>query len=483
VALVVVLEKGDRLSLRETGFALSLFAVLLGGLLSCDSGETPEIASRSSKPNIALIIIDTLRADMLGAYGFSLPTSPELDSYSREGVRFSRVVAPNTWTRPSHGALLTSLHPRTLGLYKEKGEILANRFTTLAEVFRKHGYFTVGATANPNINSHYNFHQGFEVYVDTSVVLPFMSPGPDEHVLDVDGYRLPVVAEVFEAILDELRDRTDTPYYVQANLMEVHEAGSGCVGGEGGAARIDPSYRDLFPGVRQCLRREYMQAIRAVSHAVDQFVRRLSSMSGGRETLFVITSDHGETLAGDHPSLSGPKWHGWLVYESQVLVPWIMYSPGGSLPRGVVIDRPVRLLDLMPTLLDFAGVDGPEEMVGESLMPLVRGEEDGAELPDHFVVETQLRRADKIAVYSPSWKYIRNKDNHPGTRPRELHPMGRLEDGAVTDVTASNREIADRLSEYLRDWESTHPRAAATLQDQAVPDSMVKQLRAIGYME
>ena len=346
---------GDRLSLPETGFVLSLFAALLGGLLNCDSRETPEIAPSPSEPNIVLIIIDTLRADMLGAYGFPLPTSPEIDSYSREGVRFSRVVTPNTWTRPSHGALLTSLHPRTLGLYKEKGEILANRFTTLAETFQEHGYFTVGATANPNITSYFNFHQGFEVYVDTSVVLPFMAPGPDEHVVDVDGYRLPVVAEVFGVILDELRDRTDTPYYVQANLMEVHEAGAGCVGGERGAVRVDSAYKDLFPQVRRCQRRKYLQAIRAVSHAVDQFVRRLSSMSGGRETLFVITSDHGETLPGDHPSLGRPKWHGWLVYESQVLVPWIMYSPGDALPRGVVIDRPVRLLDLMPTLLDFAG--------------------------------------------------------------------------------------------------------------------------------
>jgi arylsulfatase A-like enzyme len=292
-----------------------------------------------------------------------------------------------------------------------------------------------------------------------------------------------VVAEVFEAILDELRDRTDTPYYVQANLMEVHEAGAGCVAGGGGAARADSAYKDLFPQVRRCQRRKYLQAIRAVSHAVDQFVRRLSSMSGGRETLFVITSDHGETLTGDHPSLGRPKWHGWLVYESQALVPWIMYSPGDALPRGVVIDRPVRLLDLMPTLLDFAGVDGPEEMVGKSLMPLVRGEEDGVELPEHFVVETQLRRADKIAVYSPSWKYIENNDHHPGTRLRELHPMGKLEDGAVTDVTASNREVAELLSAYLRDWESTHPRADVTLQDQAAPDSLVKQLRAIGYME
>jgi len=476
----------ERLAVAVTGdrtLALSMFAALLGGLLNCDSGETPQIAPSPSEPNVVLIIIDTLRADMLSAYGFPLPTSPELDSFSREGVRFSRVVTPNTWTRPSHGALLTSLHPRTLGLYKEKGEILANRFVTLAETFQKHGYFTVGATANPNINSYYNFHQGFEVYVDTSVVLGWMSPGPDEHVLDTDGYRLPLVDEVFDAILDELRDRTDTPFYAQANLMEVHEAGSGCVGGEGGASRADPIYRDLFPEVRECLRRGYLQAIRAVSHSVDQFVQKLSSMPGGRETLFVITSDHGETLPGDHPSIGKPKWHGWLVYESQVMVPWIMYSPGDALPRGVVIDRPVRLLDLMPTLLEFAGIDGPEEMVGRSLMPLIRGTKKSVGLPDHFVVETQLRRADKIAVYSSSWKYVENNDHHAGTRPRELHPVGKMENGVVTDVAGRNREATELLSEHLRDWESAHPRADATLQEQAAPDSLVKQLRAIGYME
>jgi len=206
-------------------------------------------------------------------------------------------------------------------------------------------------------------------------------------------------------------------------------------------------------------------------------------MPGGRETLFVITSDHGETLPGDHRSLGKPKWHGWLVYESQALVPWIMYSPGNALPRGVVIDRPVRLLDLMPTLLEFAGVDGPEEMVGKSLMPLVRGTQKRVGLPDYFVVETQLRRADKIAVYSSSWKYIENNDRHAGTRPRELHPMGSLEDGAASDVSESNREVAELHAKHLRDWQATHPRATATLRDQAAPDSLVKQLRAIGYME
>jgi len=117
---------------------------------------TPQLPA-PDRPNIVLIIIDNLRADRLGAYGFPAPTSPELDAYGRKGVRFERVVAQSTWTRPSIGSMLTSLHPRTLGLYREEGEMLGGEFTTLAEALKQNGYWTAGATANPNINAYFNF--------------------------------------------------------------------------------------------------------------------------------------------------------------------------------------------------------------------------------------------------------------------------------------------------------------------------------------
>jgi len=99
------------------------------------------------------------------------------------------------------------------------------------------------------------------------------------------------------------------------------------------------------------------------------------------------------------------------------------------------------------------------------------------------VVETQLRSANKIAVYSSSWKYIENHDHHVGTHPRELQALGSKENGAITDVAERNREVTELLSGHLRDWESAHPRAAVPLRDRAAPDSLVKQLRAIGYAE
>ena len=121
----------------------------------------------AERPNIVLIIIDTLRADRLGAYGYRSPTSPEIDSLAQNGVRFERVISQSTWTRPSIASLLTSLHPRTLGLSVEEEHALNPRHQTLAEVLKDHGYWTAGATANPNTNATFNFDQGYDYYLGT----------------------------------------------------------------------------------------------------------------------------------------------------------------------------------------------------------------------------------------------------------------------------------------------------------------------------
>ena len=118
-------------------------------------------AQIEKKPNVVLIIIDALRADKLGCYGFPEEISPEIDQYAKYGVQFQNVFAQCSWTRPSIGSMITSQYPRTIGIYKEKGHSLPDKFLTLAEILGKKGYVTAGITANPNINSVFNFHQGF----------------------------------------------------------------------------------------------------------------------------------------------------------------------------------------------------------------------------------------------------------------------------------------------------------------------------------
>jgi arylsulfatase A-like enzyme len=423
----------------------------------------------SSPPSIVLIIIDTLRSDKLGAYGYPEPTSPELDAYGRRGVRFGRVIAQSSWTRPSIASLLTSRYPREVGIYDEKAQALNDRFETLAELLKASGYTTVGVTANPNINASFNFDQGFDHYEDSDILFHWMQEEPGKASITERPVRS--AHEVLESVLDWTASQRRPPYYVQVNLMEVHQYDD--------PRTHRPEFAGLFPGERH---RDYLQAIVAVSDAVGWFIRSLEKRPEWSNALFVVTSDHGEGLS-DHPNVALSHSHGLLLYSSQVLVPLLLYTPSSDLPRGKVIDRPVRLLDLMPTLLDYAGVPVPQGLRGVSLLPLIKGEAEDVKIPDRFVVETQFQRANKIGVYSRDWEFFENRDGHRGTSPKALHRFGVKETGVRTNVAQLHPEVARDLAAYLERWESEHPKAEPTLRTRDLPPLQREQLRALGYLK
>ncbi len=133
-----------------TGMALAAVAAALAA--GCGGDEPLGSASgapapHSKPPNVVFIVLDALRADRLGCYGFPKATSPELDALTAQGVLFERVVAQCSWTRPSVGSMLTGQYPRALGLYKEIGESLPRDAESLAELLKAQGYTTIGATA------------------------------------------------------------------------------------------------------------------------------------------------------------------------------------------------------------------------------------------------------------------------------------------------------------------------------------------------
>jgi arylsulfatase A-like enzyme len=455
--------------LLSTPVAIALISIVCGFVAATRS------AGAGERPNIVLIVIDTLRADRLGAYGYPAPTSPEIDSYAEKGVRFGRVVAQSTWTRPSIASLLTSLHPRTLGLRVEEGHALDPQHETLAEVLKSHGYWTAGVTANPNTNRIFHFDQGFDHYVDSSVLFPSM-PGGHEQNATGKQLKLARARDLLLKLLDYAREQPTGPGYLQAVLMDVHEADKF----PEPIGDVDPALADAETstvGLR------YLQALRYTSSEIGLFVRSLSRLPGWENTLVVVTSDHGETLGRDHANLADPKWHGYLVYETQSLVPWIMFSTDGRLPAGRVIERPVRLLDLVPTVLDYAGIAVPEKLAGASLMGLLDDKPTPVSLPDRFVVETRFRGSNKTAVYSDEWIYVENRDDHAGTAPRALQRVGVPADGSRTDHSADHATERTELAEYLEDWRKRFPRAEPTLIGSELSESTLEQLRSLGYID
>ena len=440
--------------------------IIARGLLLLAACAAPGCSSQRD-PNIVLIISDTLRADKLGCYGFEQPTSETLDELATKGVLFRRTIAPSSWTRPSIGALLTSQHPRTLGLYKESAEILDDEFTTLAEVLGENGYTNAGVTANPNINSSFNFDQGFDFYLDSHVVYNFMTPKTG---MNYDRTRIRSAREVYQSALDITQEQCAPPCYLQLNIMEPHEYQRGALS----LTRVD--YQDMFDRVPDA---PYLRAVRQASDDTVVFIDTLVSRPGWENTLFVIISDHGLGLR-DNGTVPGASSHGYVLYESQLIVPLILFKPGWK-PETRVVERPVRLLDVGPTILDFVGIAWPGDLEGLSLLPLTRGVELNT-LPDYFVAETQFRWADKIAVYGAGWTYFENRGSRSGLNPRELQVAGGPEQGRLSDQIDVHPQVAGRMDRFLRDWEREHPKRTPTVSTEGLSDEEREQLRSLGYI-
>lgn len=450
----------------------ALAAGVAGGLAVSGRAELPQTAA-PPRPNLVLIILDTLRPDMLGCYGCKRPTSPLLDKIASQGALFERVVAQCSWTRPSIGSFLTARYPRELGLYREENEILPGDAATLGKVLKEHGYATFGVTANPNLNKYFNFHLGFDTYLDSNVVFGWMPP---EAGTEIRGrVSLPSAPWIYDRVLEFARTHADGPCYVQLNLMEIHEWYA-----RDNYTLRRPEYIAMFPEPGTPFPK-YLQSVRQLTDDTARFIERLAVLPGWENTLFVVVSDHGEGL-GNHPSIPKSLYHGWLLYESQVLVPWIIFGTQWK-PARARFDQPVRLLELMPTLLDFAGAPAPAGVQGVSLRPLLEGKADRADLPEYFMTETDYRGANKVGAYAAAWKFFDNQAPHMGLPPKELQARGMNECGARTDQTAQQPEIAAAMRAYTEAWAAQYAKVAPTAPAQALDAQQVEQLRAVGYLD
>lgn len=312
------------------------------------------------RPNILLVSIDALRADHLGSYGYRRKTSPALDGMAAAGVRFAMAYTPCPSTRCALPALHTGRYASTLGALDGGG------IPTLAQVLARAGYDTAAITCCERFAVARRERVGFAHLDATADSVRMRQAGQDNADVVVDR------------TLEWLRGRERSrPYFAWLHLYEPHfpyAAPSGPVFGSGEADRYD-----------------------AEIAAVDaQLARLLAAVEP--QTIVVVTSDHGEEL-GEH----GIRFHARSLYNAVVRVPLVMRVPGVA---ARVVDAPVSLVDVMPTLLDLAGVEGPPGMNGRTLGPALRGGSIPArallvELPhDH-----QIKR-DMAAAISPPYKVI-----------------------------------------------------------------------------
>jgi arylsulfatase A-like enzyme len=352
-----------------------LVVLLVLGIAICEmlnwGAGTPLAAEAppSRGPNIVLITLDTTRADHFSSYGYSRATTPYLDHLAGDGVLFENAVSSTSWTLPSHASMLTGLLPHQHGVNVAVG--FPPGVLTLGEILQAHGYETAGFNANYYYGlAGWGMGRGLETYVDGTTSLRhnlFASTTGRiavqrayENLVRYDMLTRHNAREINRRILEWFHHRSSRPFFLFVNYLDVHDP-----------YHAPRPYQDRFGTVSDALLRKvsfgkamqlqeplneeerasvtagYDNCLAFTDEQVGLLLDAINPSSAGRNTIVIVTADHGEAL-GEH----GTYGHGWNLYREAIHVPLIISGKG--LPRGLRVSHPIRLHELFATVLDLA---------------------------------------------------------------------------------------------------------------------------------
>ncbi len=326
-------------------------------------------------PNVILLVLDTVRALSLSAYGYERDTSPFLAELAAQGARFDRAVSTAPWTLPSHATMFTGRYPHELS--SGWSTPLDGAAPTLAERLGEHGYRTFGVAANLRYCSYeFGLSRGFAMYRDYDVSLSEMLRTSKLTLTSVQlfnklGFReispgRQSATRINERLLDLIDRRGTGPFFAFANYYDAH-------GPYNPAAPFDTLFLGRQPRTRDSggehftpeevhdLQAAYDGGIAALDSQLRDLFRELQRRDLLRNTMVIVTADHGEEF-NEHGQMN----HGSSLYFPSVHVPLLVVRPG-TIAAGTVIDSAVTLRDLAATVLDAARVPASAHLPGHSL--------------------------------------------------------------------------------------------------------------------
>lgn len=366
---------------RDTAAAPLASLALLAALAGACRNESPDAAPERQRPDILLVTVDSLRADHLSCYGYSRPTSPNLDRLAAEGARFESVVAQAPWTLPSLASLHTSRIPAEMGAIYNHSR-LGDFALTAAELFRSAGYATAAFTSGAYTGTSRGMGQGFDVYENRD--------------------RTHLAADLNRLALEWLDRAGKRPFFMWIHYFDVHADYAAPAPWNGlfdgtppapGVARIRHLKRvingneALGPGDLDRIKTSYDREISYTDAMLGELWQGFERRGLAAGTALAVGADHGEGFM-EH----GLLLHTLSVYDEFVLVPLVLRFPD-RVPAGRRVTAQVRNLDVLPTLLELAGIDPPPGARGRSLLPLARGAEGVAPEPAPVHTDTSGHEA------------------------------------------------------------------------------------------
>ncbi len=414
-------------------------------------------APRTGPPDVVLIVLDTLRPDHLGVYGYERETAPFLADWARRSVVFRRAFSASTWTAPSTASIFTSLFPVQHGVVEGifvhevrartvaetgRSSLPLNRIpqavSTLPEILKAAGYQTFGVASNVNIGPEIGFSRGFDRF---------------DRLMDRDA------GELFARLRDWESDFDATkPRFIYLHFDDVHEP----------YARREPWFEASGTTLGD-LEAAYDSEI---SYVDDVLRQMFEYFDWDRDAIVVIASDHGEEFM-EHGELG----HGLSLHRELLQVLLLLRAPVRG-EEGQIVTRNVTTLDLLPTLAELIGLEPREEWEGRSLVGLLDGD---AVIGERTLFGHRRLEGDPPAelwtAVSGDWHLI-ERDGHFQLYNLSNDPQERL------DLSAARRDVTARLAAELEAFRSSlRPHAAAETYEYELDPEGVERLRGLGYVE
>lgn len=476
----------------------------------------------SDRPNVLVFISDALRADHLSCYGYERETTPNIDEFAEDHTRYENAFTPSTWTRSVAPSILTGTYPSVHGV-----NTLDDFFTTdlprWPDVLRRSGYKTVGISAIGNVSSGIGFDRGFDefidLYKDKSLTSYRTESTAGDELLEHESGRVvfPTAGQVIDRFEKEvLKQKNKEPFFSFLWTIDPHDPYQPP---DGFNAYIDTEYDGPIDGTRESLRRAsseedfqrlidlYDSEIIYTDHAFGELLTLLKKHSEFDDTMIIFAGDHGEAF-GDH---NGNVGHSHVPYEELMRVPIIIRYPGNK-PSWEGYGKLVSLIDLMPTTLDYLGINNPldldKDISGRTILnqgrSTVYSETDYADVQNSF-----------FAVRREQLKYIKTESPNRGLQPyleKLADPEFMLQiltnpvyflrrrfgetserlydvqhDPKETKNLIESSDSADKLREQLASWKSKLETVEISEKSMDREDGLNKQteeqLREMGYID
>ncbi|MEA2563509.1 MAG: hypothetical protein QOH06_5013 [Acidobacteriota bacterium] len=432
-------------------------------------------------PNVLILVIDALRPDHLGCYGYELPTSPTIDALARRGVLFTNAASLSSYTRAAVPSIFTSVHPGAHGVLTQgkKVEMLSDEYKTLAETLKERGYVTAAFAPNPSLNHAFNFDQGFDLYDDNFQI----------GVRGAEDFE--TARKINERTLGWLRANREKPFFAYLHYRDVHapyvppppyDKMFDQPGGERPLSEFE--YKSQPPDVKSPRRfrdldsyvEQYDGEIRYTDDHLARFLETLSKEGFLDDTVIFLTADHGESFL-EHRSWT----HGTGLYEELTRVPLLLVLPGEK-HKGRRVVVPVQTTDIYPSILELLDAEIPSQIQGRSLFDAIDGKADPKRPVFNEALVSRGHRpwnfGQLVAVRYGGWKLIYNRQS----RSAELYNLAR-DPGETRDLVDSERERARDLLRMIAAQDRENAKRSHRVKgNEELPEDVVEGLKALGYV-